>query len=109
MANYINLCLNSKLCKKKNVKGKPLIENKERFEFYQHNNFLKINNVKQGDEGFYTCIAKNLVATIESTARFVVNQPIKPYFKITQQNISVFEDHPITLECFAHGDPKVTK
>jgi len=29
-----------------------------------------------------------------------------PQFRITQQNISVFEDHPITLECFAHGQPK---
>lgn len=27
-------------------------------------------------------------------------------FRIRQQSISVFEDHPITLECFAHGDPK---
>lgn len=26
--------------------------------------------------------------------------------RIKQQNISVFEDHPITLECFAHGNPK---
>lgn len=31
---------------------------------------------------------------------------VTPYFTITQQNISVFEDHPITLECFANGDPK---
>lgn len=29
-----------------------------------------------------------------------------PYFTIRQQNISVFEDHPVTLECFANGDPK---
>jgi hemicentin len=31
---------------------------------------------------------------------------VAPYFTITQQNISVFEEHPITLECFAQGDPK---
>jgi hypothetical protein len=31
---------------------------------------------------------------------------VPPYFKIMQQNITVFEDHPITLECFANGDPQ---
>jgi len=29
-----------------------------------------------------------------------------PYFQIKQQNISVFEDQSIRLECFAQGDPK---
>lgn len=81
--------------------------NKENYEYYQNGHLLKINNIKQDDEGYYTCTAKNIVSTIESTARLHVNHPIKPFFKIIQQNISVFEDHPITLECFAHGDPKV--
>jgi len=65
-----------------------------------------MNNVKPDDEGYYSCLAQNSAGIIESTARLHVNQPTKPFFKITQQNISVFEDHPITLECFAHGDPK---
>jgi hypothetical protein len=31
---------------------------------------------------------------------------VMPYFQFKQQNISVFEDQSIRLECFAQGDPK---
>ena len=75
------------------------------YEFYQSKRLLKINNVQPEDQGAYTCVATNVVNSIEATASLRVSPPTVPYFKIVQQNISVFEDHPITLECFAVGNP----
>jgi peroxidase len=84
------------------------INNKQfHYEFYQENQILKINELnKTMDSGIYECIASNKLNLINSKSNLLINQAIKPYFQIIQQNISVFEDHPVTLECFASGQPK---
>jgi receptor-type tyrosine-protein phosphatase F len=77
------------------------------YEFYQNNQILRINNLNlQNDTGIYECLANNSVNQIKSSAKLTIIPASKPYFQILQQNISVFEDHQITLECFAEGTPK---
>jgi hypothetical protein len=85
----------------KNVNDKTQISN---YEFYQNNQLLKINDINyHRDNGIYTCKVKNKVNELSTDVRLNVKRPISPYFTITQKNISVYEDHPITLECFAEG------
>ena len=65
---------------------------------------LKINEIDyRRDDGTYTCKAKNKVNELSADARLTVKRSIPPYFTITQKNVSVYEDHPITLECFTEG------
>ncbi|CAF0918628.1 unnamed protein product [Brachionus calyciflorus] len=77
------------------------------YEFYQNDEILRVNNLNRGNhEGVYSCWAGNSVNKISSDARLFINPPERPFFKITQQNISVFENQQTTLECFAEGKPK---
>jgi hypothetical protein len=77
------------------------------YEFYQNNQTLKINNLNYNiDAGIYECIATNNINQVKANAKLTIIPATLPYFKIAQQNISVFEDHSIILECFANGSPK---
>lgn len=68
-------------------------------------NFLIIPNVQLEDEGEYTCMASNQLATIESKSYLIVYE--KPTFTKTMSNLTVgIESKSITIECNARGKPQ---
>jgi hypothetical protein len=76
------------------------------YEFYDDNQTLVINNLAiNNDSGIYSCVASNNVNTLTASASLMIKPAIEPFFRHIQQNISVFEGHPISFECFAEGDP----
>ena len=65
---------------------------------------LIIPNVQIWDEGEYTCVASNQLATIEAKSYLIVYE--KPSFIKTMPNFTVgIESKSITIECNARGKP----
>jgi roundabout, axon guidance receptor 2 len=68
-------------------------------------NILIIPNIQLEDEGEYTCVASNQLATIEAKSYLIVYE--KPTFTKTMPNVTVgFESKSITIECNARGKPQ---
>ncbi len=67
-------------------------------------NSLIIPNVQIEDEGEYTCVASNQLATVEAKSYLIVYE--KPSFIKTMPNFTVgIESKSITIECNARGKP----
>jgi len=70
------------------------------------NGDLEIMPVVQGDNGYYTCEARNTIGSTFHTARVVVKAP--PTFVKSPRNIKALDGETITLECRAEGYPAPT-
>lgn len=67
-------------------------------------NTLVIPEVQAEDEGEYTCVASNQLASIEAKAYLVVYE--RPTFTKTMSNLTIgIESKSVTLECNARGKP----
>lgn len=71
------------------------------------NNMLIIPNLKPDDEGEYTCVATNQLASVESRAFVSVYD--RPSFVKPMPNLTIgVENKPLTIECNARGKPTPT-
>lgn len=66
---------------------------------------LIIPNVQVEDEGEYTCVATNQLASIEAKAYMIVYE--KPSFIKTMSNLTIgIDSKSLTIECNARGKPQ---
>jgi len=85
--------------------GQPLANDSRHYEFYEDGQLLKVNELGRADAGLYECLVGEGGA-LRAAARLEVAEATRPYFKVGQQDVSVYEDQPVRLECFAGGQPR---
>jgi len=68
---------------------------------------LRLDHVKDGDNGMFTCLAQNLVGSAESNTELKVRRygPRRPKLLIKPFDMEVPQRTSIEVPCKADGDP----
>lgn len=77
------------------------------YYFSNDKQVLKVRRVNRiENSGVFTCEAKNDAGVARSSAQLIIRKSLAPIFIRPTQNISVYEDHSISLNCLAYGEPE---